>query len=228
MKKQRERIPTEVLSSNPAQVTRRGDSTFALAMPHAFPAPEPVAWTTVIEVDRAYVVLDDLDGNLAVLVVSSWPVLDELGRLRFPDEEGFQLAADAQALHQKVSAARLRTVVDRTVLDDPDAVEAANRPLRVGDTFEVTIPAGGEGIRSRLAALARAPDAEGDDAELARQVVFTELEDFEFRDVTPWARDATKLAFYTAVAPSLTMEEYGSITSEDDEPEEPGENEIGG
>lgn len=214
MERQRAPIPTDAFTSYRAGVTSPGDDTFTLVPPRSFAGSDADATVPIIQFEQAYVVVDDLDGALAVVVVSPWPVLDELGRLRFPEEDSFQLAADAEALHQKVSAARRRRLGDLAPTDDPEAFEAAARPLRVGDAFQVTRAFPTEGVLSALAALAPSDDVDSTDT--PRRIVFTESDGFDFWDVTAWARDAAKLAFYAAVAPALTLEEYEAITAPDE------------
>jgi hypothetical protein len=91
------------------------DAVWHPAVVPPFPRPPTPA-------DR-YAVVDDLDEDVLVLRVASWPRLDRAGRLKFdrPGEE------------HPVSRAKLQERVDerRTAEGAP----APDRPLRIGDTF---------------------------------------------------------------------------------------------
>lgn len=74
-----------------------------------------------------YIVVDDLgdEAGVAVTVESSWPSVDTAGRLTF-SEEGSERARPVKNLTSHVHVQRFE--------HDQDA---ADRPLRVGDTFYV-------------------------------------------------------------------------------------------
>lgn len=78
------------------------------------------------DMDR-YVVVDDIDDDLVVLVVAPWPDQDPDGRLTFGDPARRDTwSMPATRFHDRVTAARLAT-----------QQEAPDRPLRIGDTFLV-------------------------------------------------------------------------------------------
>src|SRR4051794_4221280 len=67
--------------------------------------------------ELAYIVVDELHGGIAGLVVSPWPRVDARGRLVFaPEEESTQVAAPAAALEALLSEQR-EPVVDVGVPD---------------------------------------------------------------------------------------------------------------
>lgn len=72
-----------------------------------------------------YVVVDDLDDDLVVLVVAPWPDQDPDGRLTFGDPARRDTwSMPATRFHDRVTAARVAA-----------RQEAPDRPLRIGDTF---------------------------------------------------------------------------------------------
>ena len=75
-----------------------------------------------------YVVVDELFADTAELSISSWPVVDPLGRLRFPDEP---------TAHVEVDARRMQTFLRRNRMPR----KAVGRVLRAGDTFGITVRA---------------------------------------------------------------------------------------
>ncbi|HEX2028095.1 MAG TPA: hypothetical protein VHF25_08865 [Nitriliruptorales bacterium] len=83
--------------------------------------PEPSAW---------YLVVDNLDGDVAVLVAAPWPTLDVHGRLRFGPSQ------------RRTTLTRPRGELQRDVVTGRRAAKqrAASRPLRIGDTFYLEAP----------------------------------------------------------------------------------------
>lgn len=72
-----------------------------------------------------YVVVDDLDDDLAILVVAPWPRRDPHGRLVFGDpDQRDTVAMPADLFHRAVAAARATA-----------QAPAPDRPLRIGDAF---------------------------------------------------------------------------------------------
>lgn len=88
--------------------------------------------------DPRYVVVDDLEDDVAVLVVAPWPEQDAAGRLTFggPDRRRMW-SVNAGRLHRRVVAARREA-------GEP----AADRPLRIGDAFFATVTADPESEES--------------------------------------------------------------------------------
>lgn len=85
-----------------------------------------------------YVVIDDLDDDLAVLEVSPWPVQDAAGRLTFGDPDRRAMwSVPAAAFHRRVTAARAES-----------GQQAADRPLRIGDAFFAQVTDDDESIDS--------------------------------------------------------------------------------
>lgn len=69
--------------------------------------------------EMSYVAVDELIDTTATLRVTPWPVIDERGRLRFPNRAaGFTVSADTEALRRQA-----------------DAQREVSRPVRVGDAF---------------------------------------------------------------------------------------------
>jgi hypothetical protein len=136
-----------------------------------------------IAADAQYVVVDELGDDVAVLVMCSWPSLDEFGRLRFGEERvTYWIVAD-----------RLQQMVD---FDRTEAnAEAPNRPLRVGDVF---------------AAQPRVPSTEVVDVaelvshSLGRDAMASTQRRIELLDVSAPARNAAKTALYGAAAPAVS------------------------
>ena len=135
--------------------------------------------------DARYVVVDELGDDIAVLVITTWPSLDEFGRLRFPGErETYWIVVE-----------RLQQMVD---FDRSQArAEAPDRPLRVGDVFAVQ---------------PRHPLADDDAVDvtdlvsraLARDPMASTQRRVEFLDVSAAARNAAKTALYGAEAPAVS------------------------
>jgi hypothetical protein len=138
-----------------------------------------------------YVVVDELDAGIASLVVSRWPHVDGLGRLRFDLERDVHLAVDAEALQ--------RLLEERVPLVPGGAgavgEELRSRPLLVGDVFGaclVEVPADER-------------DAPLDPARwLSGPIV----------DVSADAREAAKVQYHAAVAGVLTATDVDAIAEE--------------
>jgi hypothetical protein len=154
----------------------------------------------------AYVVVDDLEADRAVVVVTPWPRLDASGRLVFAvpqkDEAGRQhwdqlhrelwkrdrrRGARPQDLpHEFVltaDPARLQTRID----EEREAKGQLRRPLRLGDAFRVR-------------------DIQGPDPSAWRDIL----------DVTAEARDAARAALYGAIAPKFDRKPRPSDEQRDD------------
>jgi hypothetical protein len=136
-----------------------------------------------IAADAQYVVVDELGDDVAVLVLCSWPTLDEFGRLRFGSER----------VTYWIVAERLQQMVD---FDRAEAnADAPDRPLRVGDAF---------------AAQPRVPPGEPVDVaelvshSLGRDAMASTTRRIELLDVSAAARNAAKTALYGAAAPAVS------------------------
>ena len=76
-----------------------------------------MGWSGVDTTGLSYIVVEEMDGGLAVLAVSDWPRTDERGRLRF-DSEPVQVAVQRDAFERFL-----------------DLHRQPSRPLRTGDVF---------------------------------------------------------------------------------------------
>jgi hypothetical protein len=138
-----------------------------------------------------YVVVDELDPGVAVLVVSRWPRVDGSGRLRFQQEADVQLAVDAAGFQEPLG--------QRLPSGEPEAPatdeELRRRPLQVGDVF--------------AAALSEVPSEDietpGDPKRWFGSTII---------DLSGEAREAAKVQFYAAVSHVLTEDELDAIVSE--------------
>jgi hypothetical protein len=138
-----------------------------------------------------YVVVDDLDDGVAVLIVTEWPLLDNAGRLSFGPR--YSEAVNADQLQALLDAQR-----SRLGLDAPD------RPLRLGDAFflrpRATISVVGEARR------------EEEDGGAVRGPLSSSLDGAGNRwldwgialDITAEAREAAKQALFSAIAPKAS------------------------
>jgi hypothetical protein len=98
-------------------------------------APWPVPGVTY-EAELAYIVVDELHGGIAGLVVSPWPRVDDRGRLVFADEqESTRVAAPADALEALLSEQR-QPVVDVTAAD---LAALQSRAVQIGDVFAACV-----------------------------------------------------------------------------------------
>jgi hypothetical protein len=82
----------------------------------------------------AYVVVDELHEGVAGLVASPWPVVDDLGRVRFGSEqESVRILLPAADLLEQL--ARHRTPVPESGVDADTEDELRTRDLAIGDVF---------------------------------------------------------------------------------------------
>jgi hypothetical protein len=131
----------------------------------------------------SYVVVDEIVEDAARLSVSSWPRVDEQGRLHFErTERARSVRADVKELRRFVSAQGARG-------------RRAGPPLRMGTVFAVRVddsvlpePESDEEMREQATPEPRHP------GEWMKPPVY---------DITADARDKAKEAFYAAVAPTL-------------------------
>jgi hypothetical protein len=98
-----------------------------------------------LEGDIRYVVVDELHGEIAGLVVSPWPRVDAHGRLVFGagEEDSVRVAAPVSALEALLRAER--TPVVDVAAPDVDALQA--REAQIGDVFAARVagtPASGD------------------------------------------------------------------------------------
>lgn len=154
-----------------------------------------------------YVVVDDLMDGTVTLAVCPWPSLNSLGDLVFEPSE--ELIAPEDLTHQAVSASR-----------EASGQMAADRPLRIGDAFL---------IRNLLVPEEAEPEGGSDQDDLdveameklkaTRRAAWADvLPAWTIWDVTADARDAAKIALYSAVAPPLSTSEADQFSGDDDEP----------
>ena len=143
---------------------------------------KPITWTAL-----SYLVIDELSKEVASLVVSSWPVHDSKGRVRFSGSSwGVGARVDELVAllnkHRIVPPARAGSAAP------------SRRPLRIGDAFaaRTTRP---RGRRAAVPPLARW---------LSPPVY----------DVSADARDAAKAALFGALAPTMSEDDVYEITTE--------------
>ena len=143
--------------------------------------------------ELAYIVVDDLADDTAVLAVSVWPRLDPERRLRFPVDERPRLV-------------RVETDELMSILREQRR-RFADRPLRIGDVF---------------AACARLPDlpppaSRAEQAQLEAEEPppgsLAWLEPPVF-DLTAQGREAAKAALAAAVSPLLSDDDVRALTAE--------------
>ena len=198
MDPQREWIDPTAVSGQPLQTWGGWDGeTFQLV-----PANEDGLFAEsgdLAQPGDAYVVVDDLDEGLAVLVVSPWPVADDYGRARFTGPESFQLGVDREAFEELVRRARLEHVGDT----DEDRARA-ERPLRIGDVFCAGAFSSEAGAFEDLRQIAERDVGGG-------RVGTEAFSGLTLSDVTEMARGAAKLAFYSAIAPAMDARTYAHI-----------------
>ena len=180
-------------SASTLLVKRSADEEFEIRVRLVPPAPSLASigpWmpenTALQEVDLpnvSYIVIDEIVGDAVDVSISSWPDLDERGRLRFAEDEPPRtVRASAAALEEFLSKIDFRS---------------ANWPrsIRMGDVFAAR-------IRTRKL---RALENEGETfgAPPAPSVWLTP----PVYDITAQARDKAKAAFYAAVTPTLQPKE---------------------
>jgi hypothetical protein len=143
---------------------------------------ERIRWTTL-----SYIVVDELSKEVAGLVVSSWPLLDPKGRVRFSGSS-WRVGARVDELVALLNADRIAPGARAGTGPGPQ------RPVRIGDAFaaRVTRP------RGRGAAV---PPLE---RWLSPPVY----------DVSADARDAAKAALFGAVAPTMSEDDVSEIAAE--------------
>ena len=138
----------------------------------------------------SYIVVDEVADGTCVLSVSEWPRVDPAGRVRFRlDERPHLVRADGRKL-----AALLRK---------HRAGKWRGRDVRVGDVLAAR-------VRTDLL-----PDPESEEEATAlRGGAFPALDWLEppIHDVTPAAREAAKIALFSAVAPVLDPAEAAVLT----------------
>lgn len=131
--------------------------------------------------------------GLAELSISDWPVVDALGRLRFPGDAAVHVEADAE---------RLRLLLRRHRLPR----KAVSRDLRGGDTFALLVqPHSFDSFLSEI---------DSDEATSANRSRTLDPSKWEWLrmpvyDITADAREAAKLAYFAALTAPLP-EEYRS------------------
>ncbi len=147
--------------------------------------------------DVEYVVVDEIEEDVATLVIEPWPDLDQRGRLTF---SGSELRRDVQLERQQFE----RLLQNRVAPGQLTAVQVeafASRPLRVGDVFCAVID---------RALMGSDPD---DPARwLTRPVI----------DVSAEAREAAKTQYFAAVGPVLGADQVEEIADEFFDGPEPG------
>ena len=74
----------------------------------------------------SYVVIDEIESSFVGLSVSPWPVVDEVGRLRFGPGRSRSVGASRSELERFLGRHRLPR-------------RGARRPIRIGDVFAVAV-----------------------------------------------------------------------------------------
>lgn len=130
-----------------------------------------------------YIVVDELEEDVAVLLVEPWPILDDRGRLRFqrPDQ---RVSVD---VFVNEFQSLLMNRVPAGELSEEQQPAFAARPLRTGDVFCAVVD---------RSALESTPD------KWLRLPVI---------DVTAQARDAAKAQYFAAVGPVLGSEQLEAL-----------------
>jgi len=119
--------------------------------------------------------------------VTPWPVLDDKGRLRFPNRsQAFVLGADADRLAELADLYRPRS----SELPAARSGLAAARPLRVGDVFAAALSTG-------------SPSPDEDD--------LTDLIVGPLVDLSAEARESAKAQYLAAVGAVLSDEEMAML-----------------
>jgi hypothetical protein len=151
----------------------------------------PEAISGVSTARLRYVVVDEVFSARAELSISEWPVMDGLGRLRFPKED---------TLHIEVDARRMRTYLRRHRMPR----KGVARELRVGDAF-------GFAVRSRTLTAFLSTPVSSSPLPLPEQRKLLDPATWEWLvppvyDVTAEAREAAKLSYYGALTMPLPPE----------------------
>jgi hypothetical protein len=140
----------------------------------------------------SYIVVDEIVAPTCVLAVSEWPRVDDKGRLRFRLSKRPQLVrVAARDLMKHLATHRLPR-------------KGSQRELRIGDVFAAVAD------KDRLPK----PQSDAEAHKLAGSSL-TPVEtwlDPPIYDVTASARDAAKVALYSAVAPTLTPDEVKRLS----------------
>jgi hypothetical protein len=138
----------------------------------------------------AYLVVDEIVGSSVGLVLADWPSIDSEGRLRFAVAKAtLMLGAERGALEHFLAGHRLPPTL-------------AKRPLRIGDVFGVSpIAAALAPVREELVAERRLEPLLSPEEWIAPPIY----------DLTAEAREAAKLTFYAAVAPTLSEDEADEL-----------------
>lgn len=137
-----------------------------------------------------YVVVDELFADTAEMSISSWPLVDAMGRLRFPGEV---------TTHVEVDARRMQTFLRRHRMPR----KSVGRVLRAGDAF---------GVMVRARALSAFLTEHETVTEAARRkmldpTIWAWLEP-PIYDVTSEAREAAKLSYYAALTGPLPRSSF--------------------
>jgi hypothetical protein len=136
-----------------------------------------------------YLVVDELEEDVAVLVVEPWPELDTLGRLNFV---GSELRTDVEVDVTEFEAL-LRNRAPLNQLTEEQRAAFIARPLRVGDVFCAVIDRG---------LLDAGPDQPS--RWLQGPVI----------DVSAEARQAAKAQYFAAVGPVLDSDQVAGIAAD--------------
>ncbi len=138
-------------------------------------------WTRSDVGTLSYLVLDEIVGSSATLLLSDWPWADVQGRVRFAVDDGTRaVTVDVRALEQALYRGWLE------------------RPPRVGDVFAAVVPSG---LRE-LQELDGAPRWHRPIADLVDGPVY---------DLTPEGRTVASLAASAVVSPVLPAVEANRI-----------------
>jgi hypothetical protein len=156
-------------------------------LPPVPPAPPFDDWALWqpdgLDVDgKSYIVVDEIVKPTCVLAVTEWPRVDDQGRVRFRLDE--------------------RPHLVRAELNDLAEHLAEQRDIRIGDVFAAVVD------EDKLAPPESEEEAEhlADDVPSSLEWLASPLE-----NVTPAARDAAKVALYSAVAPVLEHDEAAKL-----------------
>jgi hypothetical protein len=141
---------------------------------------------TAPEEALSYIVVDEIEEEVAVLLCEPWPELDERGRPRFDEDQRTSVQVGLDALY-----ARLRRRQEMMRLTEEDRAAFAERPVRVGDAFA--------GLVDREA--------------LAADTDSLTFLDGPIVDVTAEAREAAKLQHYATAAPLLSDDDVEALYS---------------
>jgi hypothetical protein len=133
-------------------------------------------WTPT---DERYVVVDEIDSTLAILLVTGWPSIDRRGRPHFRD--------------RTIAVATAREALER-LLRGREPRHLHERDLRIGDVFAMNFRAGAP----FLAATPTEVEAKVEPVDLNLWVEPPVI------DVTPDAREMAKVAFFAAVTPTIS------------------------